>query len=189
MGVDLKTGGTVDLEALIGGTTVKLEAVNELNSALQKINLIKIIAAPTLATLNGRPAAFAAGAEIPFLVPAAKGRDATVETRLAGVSFDCVAKLLEDDRIRIELCATVSELDASKNTVIQGSTVLGLRSRKIDTVVVMEAGQTIVLSGLRQVRGRNDASKEDDTALLLTITATLGAPVATAQKKSKIKRR
>jgi len=189
LGVDLKTGGTVDLEALIGGTTVKLEAVNELISALQKNNLIKIISEPTLATISGRPATFVSGVEIPFLVPATKGRDAVVETRLVGTRLDCVAKLLERDRIRVELNMSVTSIDTSKSTVIQGSTVPGLRTWQISTAVLMEAGQTIAWSGMRQARGPNDSSKEEETALLMTITVNLGKPVATAQKKAKIKRR
>ncbi len=179
LGFDFQTADGTGLKQITGNSPVKLEAINGLITALRQNNLIKVLAEPTLVTVSGRPASFQSGGEFPIVVPQSMGTQ-SVEYRQFGTRLDCVAKVLDNGRIRLELRSSVSELDTSRSVTIQERTVPGLRTRSVDTAFEMDAGQTMVLSGLSQKRPNqtSDSDEVEETSLLVTVTANLGVPVA-----------
>lgn len=124
---------------------------------LRQNNLVKVMADPTVVAIDGRPASFNSGGEFPILVPAGLGQ-VGVEFREFGTRLDFVAKARGDGRIWLEVRPTISEIDASRNVVLQGVSVPGLRSRFVDTAVELQAGQTLALAGLLQVRTETQSS-------------------------------
>ncbi len=185
LGLDFQTAEGIGFQQLTGGPLIKLEVINELIEALRKHELVKVLAEPSLVTVSGRPATFQSGGEFPITVPQSLGTQ-TVEYRQFGTRLDCLVDELDNGRIRLELRATVSEIDTSRSVMIQHTSVPGLRTRQIDTAVELDAGQTIVLSGMTQqrVNPTGDSAELEETALLVTVTADLGEPVMQAGKKA-----
>jgi pilus assembly protein CpaC len=120
-------------------------------SALQRNNVAKLLAEPTLVTVSGRPAYFQSGGEIPVLIPQGLG-NVSVEFRPFGTQVDFVPIVLGDGRVRLEVRPRVSEIDRSLSVTLNGSVIPGFRTRQVDTGVEMRIGQTLALAGLIQTR-------------------------------------
>lgn len=119
--------------------------------ALRRNQLVKVLATPTLTAVDGRPASFNAGGEVPILVPQGLGQIA-VQYREFGTRLDYVAQVQEDGRIWLEVRPYVSEIDPTRSVTLDGVNVPGFRSRFLETGVTLGAGQTLALGGLLQVR-------------------------------------
>lgn len=124
--------------------------------ALEQNNLVKVLAEPTLVTVSGRPASFNSGGEFPIIVPQSLGT-VSVQFRQFGTRVDYVPHVLGCNQVRLEVRPQVSEIDPARSVTINGVTVPGLRTRWVDTGVVMRAGQTLALAGL--IQSRTEAEK------------------------------
>lgn len=162
--------------------------------ALRQNSLVKVLASPTLVAVDGRPASFNAGGEIPIVVPAGLGQ-VGVQYREFGTRLDYVAKVRDNGRIWLEVRPYVSEIDPSRSVAIQGVSVPGLRSRFLETGVEMSAGHTLALGGLLQVRSetinigipglsdmpwvgalfRTTREEQNEIELLITVTPNFAA--------------
>jgi len=186
MGFDFQTADGVSFNENNLNFPVELAALDGLISALQKHDLVKVLAEPTLVTVSGRPASFQSGGEFPIIVPQSTGAVA-VEYRQFGTRLDCLAEVLDSGRIRLELRPSVSEIDASRSVMIEDRSIPGLRTRWLDLAAEMDDGQTLVLSGPKQSRSDGDGASagNEETALVVTVTVNLGAPVRHARKRAK----
>ncbi|OYW12006.1 MAG: hypothetical protein B7Z55_18700, partial [Planctomycetales bacterium 12-60-4] len=119
--------------------------------ALRQNNLVKVLANPTLTAVDGRPASFNVGGEIPIVVPSGLGQ-VGIQYREYGTRVDYVAKIRGEGRVYLEVRPYVSEIDPTRSVTIQGTSVPGLRSRFLETGVELQAGQTLALGGLLQMR-------------------------------------
>lgn len=127
----------------------------------------KVLAEPTLVTVDGRPASFRSGGELPMLVPQSTGTTA-IEFRSFGTSLDFVPKKLPDGRLRLELRIEQSELDHTKSVTVNGSKIPGIKTRWIDTGVELPSGKTAIF---HNAQGQQ---------LLVMVTAELVEPVRAA---------
>jgi pilus assembly protein CpaC len=140
-----------------GQETFKLGVIENSTSffagvrALRRNNLVKVLAEPKLVAVDGRPASFNSGGEIPIIIPAGLGQVA-VQFREFGTRLDYVAKVLGNGRIWLEVRPYVSEVDPSRSVSLSGVSVPGFRSRYLETGVELGAGQTLALAGLLQVK-------------------------------------
>lgn len=164
--------------------------------ALRRNNLVKVLASPTLTAVDGRPASFNAGGEIPIIVPAGLGQVA-IQFREFGTRLDYVAKVRGGGRIWLEVRPYVSEIDPSRSVSINGISVPGLRSRFLETGVELGAGQTLALAGLLQVKSetintglpflsdmpwvgtlfRTTREEQNEIELLITVTPNFAGPM------------
>lgn len=119
--------------------------------ALQQKNCVKVMAEPNLVTASGRPSSFLVGGEFPILVPAGFGT-VSIEYKQFGTKLDFVPIVMGNGQLRLEMRVEVSELDSAAGVTIDSFTVPGLRTRRADTGVTMNAGQTLALAGLVQNR-------------------------------------
>ena len=133
------------------GLTEGTNTFTGLIEALRQNNLVKVLSEPTLVTMSGRPASFMVGGEFPILVPSGIAT-ATIEFKEFGTRVDFVPIVLGDRRIRLEVRPVISEIDESRSVTVDSITVPGVRTRKVDTGVEMEVGQTLALAGLLQER-------------------------------------
>jgi pilus assembly protein CpaC len=115
--------------------------------ALRKDDLVKLLAEPTLTTISGRSASFNVGGEQAILVPQQNGA-VTIEYKEFGTRVDFVPIVLGNGNIRLEVRASVSEIDPTLGTVLGGTAVPGFRSRYADTGVEIKTGQTLAIAGL-----------------------------------------
>ena len=120
-------------------------------SALQRNQLLKVLAEPTLVTVSGRPAYFLSGGEMPIPIPQSLGT-ISIQFRKFGTQVDFVPIVLGNGRIRLEVRPKISEIDPTIGTTLNNTTVPGFRSREVDTAVELMAGQTLALAGLIQTQ-------------------------------------
>jgi pilus assembly protein CpaC len=119
--------------------------------ALQQNNLVKLVAEPTLVAVSGRPAYFTDGGKVPYPVVSGIG-SVNISFASYGTTVDFVPIVLGDGRIRLEVRPSISEIDYSVATTLNGTTVPGFTERTVDTGVELQAGQTLALAGLIQQR-------------------------------------
>ncbi|HEY1783959.1 MAG TPA: pilus assembly protein N-terminal domain-containing protein [Pirellulales bacterium] len=136
--------------------TVSLGVLNQFNNGfygfiqmLQRNNILKVLAEPTLVTTSGRPAYFLSGGEMPIPVPQSLGT-ISIQFRKFGTQVDFVPIVLGSGRIHLEVRPKISEIDPTVSITLNGSTIPGFRTRECDTGVEMNAGQTMALAGLLQ---------------------------------------
>jgi pilus assembly protein CpaC len=127
--------------------------------ALKRNAVARVLAEPNLTVVSGQEGNFLAGGEVPIPVPQSGGGGGTtitIEYKEFGVKLKCTPVVLGDGRIRLKVAPEVSELDYENGTTVNGTTVPGTKSRKVETVVEMGDGQTFMLGGLlnRKVSAR-----------------------------------
>ena len=140
---------------------------NDLNfgayiKALQTKGLVQILAEPNLLTLSGHEANFLAGGEFPF--PMLQGGGAgigqiTIQFREFGIRLRFRPTVTPRGTIRLMVNPEVSSLDASNGLTVQGFTVPGLDTRRVQTEVELQSGQSFVIAGLLDNRLTETISK------------------------------
>jgi Flp pilus assembly secretin CpaC len=155
---------------------------------LQQNNIGRVLANPQIITLNGEPARFNVGGELPL--PATPGSNQPVQFREYGTQADLVAKTIGDSRVRLDLCVRISDVDDSRSIDVAGSKVPALHVRQCAAAIELEFGQTGVVSGLAQQRvekrkfeGRIE-DHVDDIELLFLVTPEAVHPTATKPRGS-----
>ncbi|MGD9126182.1 MAG: pilus assembly protein N-terminal domain-containing protein, partial [Planctomycetia bacterium] len=123
--------------------------------ALREDQLAKVLAEPTLVTINGQPASFIVGGEVPVPVPQSLGT-ISIDYKKYGTQLNFVPLVLGNGRIRMEVKPRVSELDRSTALFLDGFYVYGFRSREVKTSVEMNAGQTLAIAGLINERTESE---------------------------------
>ena len=143
---------------LFGGVLSDSQVFQAFIEALKQESLLKILAEPKLVATNGRPAHMLAGGQFPLPVPQSLGTT-TIEWHDFGVRLEAVPIILGHDRVRLELEPEVSERDFTNAVTIGGITVPALTSRRVNTQVEMNFGETFVLAGLISMRETAQTSK------------------------------
>jgi pilus assembly protein CpaC len=118
--------------------------------ALEARNLLQMLAEPNVLALNGKPASFVAGGEFPF--PVVQGGAAagavTIQFREYGVRINFLPVVTPRGSIRLQVTPEVSSLDYSNALQFQGFTIPALATRRVQTSVELESGQSFVIAGL-----------------------------------------
>ncbi len=117
--------------------------------ALKQNDLLKVLAEPNLVTVSGRPASYQVGGELAVPNPTGFG-NISVKFRKFGTMIDFVPIVLGNGGVRLEVRPSVSEVDYTLGTTINGTVVPGFRTREVDTGVEMKFGQTLAIAGLMQ---------------------------------------
>lgn len=119
--------------------------------ALQTKNLLEFLAEPDLLAISGEPASFLAGGEFPFPLVQPNSNGAAVVTiswREYGVRLNFLPNATPRGTIRLKVQPEVSSLDYTNAVVIAGYTVPALISRRVQTEVELESGQSFIIAGL-----------------------------------------
>ena len=168
--------------------------------ALKQEGLLKIKADTALTTTSGRPANLLSGGEFPILVPQSLGTVA-IEWREFGVRLEFVPIVLGGGNLRLEVAPEISERDFSNAVQVNGFTVPGLTTRRVNTQVEMKFGQTLIIGGLISTRYTAETDKvpllgelpwvgagfrrvrydENETELLIMVTPEYVAPLDSNQ--------
>jgi pilus assembly protein CpaC len=160
---------------------------------------MKVLANPTLVAANGETASFLAGGEYP--IPVVQGtatESITIEYREYGVRLTFRPIVLGDGAIRLYVAPEVSELTDVGGVTISGFSVPALLSRKFETTLELNSGQTFIMAGLikqniealkAQIPGFGDLPilgplfssiryTKNDTELAVFVTASLVEPMS-----------
>ena len=115
--------------------------------ALTNEALAKVLAEPTLVTTSGRPASLLSGGEFPILVPGGVGT-VSIQFREFGVRMEAIPTVLGNGRLRLDVAPEFSERDFSSSVTVGGLVVPGINTRRVNTQVEMNFGETIMIGGL-----------------------------------------
>jgi pilus assembly protein CpaC len=112
--------------------------------------------------IDGKPASFLAGGEFPYPTLGSTGGGASqvsISFRKFGVSIDFVPHITSRGTIRLEVTPEVSSLDFANGLVFQGFNIPALSTRRVQTEVELESGQSFVIGGLLDNRVTETLSK------------------------------
>lgn len=131
-------------------------------TALQSKRVLEMLAEPNLLAISGEQASFLAGGEFPFPVaqPTANGGSAiTLMWREYGIRLNFQPNVTPRGTIRLKVAPEVSSLDYTNAVTVSGLTVPGLSSRRVQTDVELESGQSFVIAGLLDNQTSDNLSK------------------------------
>ena len=189
-GLDLSISNPNPAITIFGRALAGQTAFHYYVSALRQNNLLRVLAEPNLTTISGQEASFLAGGEFP--IPVTQGGGAgtggtaiTVEYREFGVRLKMTPIALGNGRIRLKVAPEVSDLDFTTSVRFNGFVVPGLTSRKVETVVELNEGQTLAIAGLLN---NNITATKDVTPLLgdLPVLGTLFRSVRYQRKETEL---
>jgi pilus assembly protein CpaC len=114
-------------------------------------DLLHILAEPNLLTVSGKAASFLAGGEFPF--PTLQGGGAgvgqiTIQFKEFGIRLNFLPTITPRGTIRLLVNPEVSSLDYANGLTVSGYTIPGLTTRRVQTEVELESGQSFVIAGL-----------------------------------------
>ena len=136
--------------------------VGESIQDLEQKNIVQILAEPTITSMSGEEASFLSGGEFPFpVVQGGSGTYAsvTVQFRPYGVKLAFTPNVNADGTIRLKVAPEVSALDYTNEVEISGYEIPAISTRRADTDVVLQSGQSFAISGLLDHRLTDQFSK------------------------------
>lgn len=142
------TDGFLHYEANSGSWLLQTEW-----KALEEKGDLRTLANTTLTARSGEKASFLSGGEL--AIPIASGTAAgnqtvTIEWKEFGVRLNFTPTVEEDNSITLKVAPEVSQIDFSNPLALSGFTVPSLISRKASTTVNLNAGEHLVIGGLKQ---------------------------------------
>jgi len=171
--------------------------------ALAENQYMRLLANPTLVALSGEEASFLAGGEFPIPVVQGSGgagasNSVTIQYKEYGVRVTFRPVVLGDGTIRLNTAPEVSNLSDVGAVDISGFRVPALVSRKAETTLELNSGQTFAMAGLLQntietsnsrVPGLGDLPilgplfrsvryQKKETELVILVTASLVEPMS-----------
>ncbi len=179
-------------------------------TALQSRSLAQILAEPNLLTMDGKPASFLAGGEIPIPVVQSAGggiAQVTIMWKEFGVRINFLPRITPRKTIRLQVAPEVSSLDTGNGVSIAGFSVPGLDVRRMQTEIELEDNQSFAIGGLLDNRTQETMMKipglgdipvlgklfqsrsrnKTNTELLVLVTPELVRPIPAGQPLPDIK--
>jgi Flp pilus assembly secretin CpaC len=141
---------------------------------LQQEGKVKIVARPQLITTPGQPANVRSGGEFPILIPTSAGQT-SIEWREFGMRCEVVPHMLNSGRIRLQFTPELSHRDFQNAVQVNGVTVPGITSRRVNTQVEMSLGETLVVAVTHPASTTNakpGAKSSEPIATLFMVTPT-----------------
>ena len=119
--------------------------------ALAGKNVLQILAEPNLLAMNGKEASFVAGGEFPY--PTLQGGGAgvgqvTISFREFGIRLKFTPTITPRGTIKLHVAPEVSSLDFANALSVAGGTIPALNTRKVETDVELQDGQSFGIAGL-----------------------------------------
>lgn len=212
--------GTGQILSTDGGKTFSLsQAVNlflfrkDINlmaaiQALESKRLLEILAEPNLLVINGTQANFVAGGEFPYPIvqPGANGTSVTIAFKEYGIRLGFLPIITPRGTIRLQVAPEVSALDYTNSVTVAGTVIPGTSTRRVQTEVELESGQSFVIAGLLDRETTENLSRvpglasipllgklfqsqslsRHDTELLIMITPEIVRPIPAGQEAPSI---
>jgi pilus assembly protein CpaC len=210
-------GGTVmgsAAAAVSGGSAAANATMNTASSgasllgidAEKKDGLVRVLAEPNIMAISGQSASFLSGGKIFIPVaqtPQGLGTTITLEEKEFGVGLKFSPTVLDGSRVNLKLVSEVSELSQTGSpftTVGNVTSILpSLTTRRVDTTVQLNDGQSFAVAGLirnnvtetlKKFPGLGDVPilgmlfrssefQKDQTELVFIVTPRLVKPTAT----------
>jgi pilus assembly protein CpaC len=131
--------------------------------ALQVKGLLQILAEPNVLAQNGKQGSFLAGGEFPFPSVSGGGTGGTpvvsIQFREFGVRLTFIPTITPRGTIQLQVAPEVSALDFTNGLSVSGFNVPALTTRKLNTQVELNEGQSFAIGGLLDNRTTNTMEK------------------------------
>jgi len=131
------------MSLLAKNTLVDLEL-----SALQSEGKGEVVSSPRVITANAKPAVIKQGVEIPYQQSTSSGAT-SVSFKDAVLSLNVTPQITPDGRVIMDLAVHDDSVGTNISTGSGGSTP-SIDTREVDTQVLVDNGQTVVLGGIYQ---------------------------------------
>jgi pilus assembly protein CpaC len=163
--------------------------------ALQNKGLFQSLAEPNLVAEDGKEASFLAGGEYPYPVVQGQsgGTSISIQFKEYGVRLNFTPTIVGTDLVKLKVRPEVSSLDFANAVTLEGFRVPAISTRRAETEVELQDGQTFAIAGLMNntvtsqmskipgigdipVLGllfRSKAARKDQTELVVMITPTI----------------
>lgn len=117
---------------------------------MQTRGLLQILAEPNLIATSGKEASFLAGGEfpVPIAQASAGGTTISVQFKEFGIRLSFLPLVTPHHTIRLHVKPEVSSLDAADGVQISGFRIPALSTRRFETDLELEEGQSFVIAGL-----------------------------------------
>jgi type IV pilus assembly protein PilQ len=126
-------------------------------SALQAEGRGEVVSSPRVITANQKEASIRQGVEIPYQEASSSGAT-TTQFKEAVLSLTVTPQITPDDRIILDLVVTKDSVGAQVSND-QGGSIPSIDTRAIQTQVLVDNGQTVVLGGIYETEESEDISK------------------------------
>ncbi len=115
----------------------------------------RVLSSPTLVAMPGKAASYLVGGQIP--IPVSNGLGSiSIDYKQFGVSLNVTPTIQADGGIDTLLTPEISDLDFADGITLNGFVVPALKTSRLQTEVVTEDGESIILGGLlRRVEQRS----------------------------------
>jgi Flp pilus assembly secretin CpaC len=133
-------------EVFQSGVTQVFSINNQLIAAIQALQekrQVRTLAEPTLTMLSGEQGSFLAGGEVPIAFLGGNGQ-ISIEFKEYGIRLNLLPNMTDDGKIQMQVAPEVSAVDNSIS--VQG--VPGFTTRRMNTSLLVEPGQSFILAGL-----------------------------------------
>ena len=146
---DYKNGGLVFSDYLNLFVFDAKDGLGAVPKALQTKGLFQSLAEPNLVAQSGKEASFLAGGEFPIPVAQASGANIAISIMFKefGIRLNFTPTIM-GDRVQLHVRPEVSTLDFNNAVVLQGFRIPALSSRRAETDVDLQNGQTFAIAGL-----------------------------------------
>jgi pilus assembly protein CpaC len=152
------TGGT-RTDSYSFGFNNSRNLIDSVIDALDQNGLVTILAEPNLTAMSGETASFLAGGEFPIIIPGGQLGQTTVEFKQYGVSLAFTPVVLADGRISMRVRPEVSELSNTGAVEISGTNIPGITTRRAETSIELNSGQSFAIGGLLQNNNSDTINK------------------------------
>jgi pilus assembly protein CpaC len=166
--------------------------------ALAENQYLRVLAEPTLVARSGQEAQFLVGGEFPIPVAELEGNTTqiAVEYKEFGVQPRFTPTVLGDGKIELKVRPEISQLSDVGGLQVLGTRVPSILTRRVETTLELQTGQTFAIAGLinqtdsarvSKVPGLGDMPvlgplfrsvrySRDDTEMVVLVTASLVEP-------------
>jgi len=140
------------------GADIRVQAILR---ALEQEGVAKILASPNLVAVNGQSASFLSGGEVP--IPIAQGGanvgSVTVFFKEFGAKVDFEPTVIDSNIVSLKVKPELSQPDYTHSVIVNGSIVPSFITRRVETVVEMREGESLIIGGLTQQQKNKTVSK------------------------------
>ncbi len=125
-------------------------------SALQAENKGEVISTPRVVTVDKKKAIIEKGVDIPYQTESASG-GTTIAFKKAVLKLEVTPQITPDEHVIMDLDVRQDEVDSTFTTTAGGVPVIG--TRHVETQVLVDNGQTVVLGGIHEETNGNSVTK------------------------------
>lgn len=116
--------------------------------ALRSQGLFQSLAEPNLLAIPGETATFLAGGEFPFPILQGNTQAVSIQFKEFGIRLAFTPEITNSGAIRMKVAPEVSSLDFGTGLTVSGFQIPTLLSRRAETVVELQEGETFAIAGL-----------------------------------------